>query len=522
MRTRCLAYLLLLLVIVVAAVPALAADNAAAKLQEAQALFTARQFARAEATAREALATGETNSAILTGAAEVVILCKLEQGDFAAAQQAAQGLQDQIADTAVQGYLNDRIAAILANKAAYESAVTDLQQTIASHPKDEVGAAAAYRLGVVNAFWGRKQEAEAAFQRVLDDYRGSDRALPARMALGGLYEQAADNAKAEEEYNIIVSTDPNSPYAAQAVQRISVLHWMERDVLGAREEMEAIAQVHPKTEAGTAAIYAQADIALADQRVELARATYEQAAQSKDTTAAIAAAQAAAVQDAPAIQAAKDLVTEANALTEADRYDEAMAKYVEAIRIAPFGATPWLDAHDGAAKIATERERYDEAAAHYRAIIDACAGKAPIAFGGVGWSGLARYQLGQTLMAQGKSDLAATEFERMIADDADSVWTRSVFVPLADCYTVLGDLDRSIATLNTAIRRYPRTPTAAEAQYAIGTLLDVRLRRTDEAKQAYQRVLTDYADAKGCEQWRAFARDRLSAMQAPGGDEKPK
>jgi len=522
MRTRYLACVLLL-ALVVATVPALAADDAAARLQEAQAQFTAHQFARAEGTAREALATGEARSAILIGAAEVVILCKLSQGDFDGAKQAAQGLQGQIADAAAQGYLNDRIAGILANKAAYETAVADLQQTVASRPKDDVGAGAAYKLGVVNAFWGRMQEAQAAFQRVVDDFRGSDRALAARLALGGLYEQAADNAKAEEEYNTIVSADPSSLYAAQAVQRISVLHWMARDTLGAREEMEAIVQAHPQTEAGTAALYAQADIALAEQKIELARATYEQAAQSKkDTTAAIAAARAAAVQDAPAIQAARDLVNEALALSEADRYDEAMAKYVEAIRIAPSGATPWLEAHEGAAEIATERERYDEAAAHYRAIIDACTGKAPSAFGGTNWSGLARYGLGQTLMTQGKCDLAAKEFERMIADNVDSVWTRGVFLPLADCYTVLGDIDRSIAALNTAISRYPRTPTAAEAQYAIGTLLNVRLRRIEEAKQAYQRVLTDYADVKGCEPWRAFARDRLREVEAPDGDEKPR
>ena len=127
-----------------AASVASAAGDAAGTLQRAQELFAAGQCVQAESTARQALSASD--AAILTGACDVVILCRLSGGDgstalttgFDGAKQAATDLKGQITDESTLAYLDGRIEEIEAKKAAYEQAIADLEAILSAHADDEL------------------------------------------------------------------------------------------------------------------------------------------------------------------------------------------------------------------------------------------------------------------------------------------------------------------------------------------------------------------------------------------------
>jgi len=338
MRTHHLACFVILL-LVVAAAPVLAADGstplttsgAAGTLQRAQELFTAGQYTQAESTAKAAIAA-TTDTAILSGAAEVVILCKLAQGDFDAAKQAAEGLKAQIADSATQSFLADRIADIEAKKAAYDKAIAELEAALKAHSADELGASAAYQIGATKLLWAKRSEALAAFQYVLDEFGYSDRALLARLAMGGIYERTGQYAEAQPLYDRIVQQSPNSSYGAQAVARIKAVRLAQGDLPGAKERMAEIIAAHPNTEASAMAQYCMGEILLAEGKVDEAKAIFAAVAHDQPNTLAGGAA---------AIRTVPGLMAEARALSDDARYEEAIAKYREVLDLAPNTDYAW-------------------------------------------------------------------------------------------------------------------------------------------------------------------------------------
>jgi len=326
MKTR--SVVLAIMIVGLAAFVALGADDAAGTLQRAQELFTAGQYTQAESAAKAAI-TATTDTAILSGAAEVVILCKLAQGDFDGAKQAAEGLKGQITDAAAKTYLDAQIADIAAKKAAYDKAIADLEAALKAHPDDELGASAAYKMGATQLFWRKVALAKESFQRVIDGFAFSDRALLARLALGGIHETANQPVLAETLYEQAITRSPNSPYAAQAVARLKGVLLQQRDAEGAANRMMDIFQAYPKTEVAAMAEYCQGEILLFQGRVDEAKAKFDQVAREQHQTIAGGAA---------SIRSAAAAISDARTLSDDGQFEAAIAKLREVLDLVPGSA----------------------------------------------------------------------------------------------------------------------------------------------------------------------------------------
>ena len=319
-------------VVLLAGAQAIAADGLAGKLDQAQVLFTARRFSQAE-TAAQQVTPATSDSAILSGAADVIILCKLSQGDFDGAKQAAQQLKTQIATSspgnAALAYLDSRIAEIEAKRAAYEQTIAALEQTAAAHRNDEIGANAAYRIAITKATWGKTQEALEAFQRVVDDFGFSERALPAQLSMGGACEDSGRYDEAEAWYERLVQRSPNTPYAAQAVARIKVVRLAQGDTTGATQDMNEFIAAHPDTQASAMAQYCLGEILLAEGSTDQAKSVFEAVVREHRSTLGGEAAITRVVQL---------WMEEAGSLSWAKRYSQAISKYRQVVELAPDGA----------------------------------------------------------------------------------------------------------------------------------------------------------------------------------------
>jgi TolA-binding protein len=138
-------------------------------------------------------------------------------------------------------------------------------------------------------------------------------------------------------------------------------------------------------------------------------------------------------------------------------------------------------AHQEAALIAQHLGRYEEAIAHFRAIID---GGQPDGFSAAAecraW---ALYWLGQMCVTQGDRQQAIGLFERLIGEHADSKPGHYAYLELADACSKIGQYEKGIAALQSAVARYPGTETAGKAQWGIGQLLRAQ-GNLDQAKLA--------------------------------------
>jgi tetratricopeptide (TPR) repeat protein len=234
-------------------------DDAIAKLETAQHQFTAARYTEAESVAREVIAM-TADAAVLSGAIDVIVLCRLSQGDFDGAKQAAEGLKGGIANPTIQSYLDKWTADVQAKQAAYDQTIASLEATLKAHAGDESGADAAYRIGVTEVFWGRSAQALAAFGRVVNEFSFSNRALPARLAMGDIHERAGRYAEAEALYAEIIHRAANSLCAAQAVARIKAARLAQGDAAGASRRMEEIVRAFPKTESAARAQFCIGEI----------------------------------------------------------------------------------------------------------------------------------------------------------------------------------------------------------------------------------------------------------------------
>jgi len=154
------------------------------------------------------------------------------------------------------------LASIEAKKASYDKTIAELEAAVKAHPDDEVGAGAAYQIGVAKLFWGKRAEAMAAFQAVVGRFDPTDPALRARLAIGGMREKSGEYREAETLYSEAISRAPDSPYAAGAVGRIKAVRLAQGDAAGAGARMSAIITAHPNTEASAMAEYCQGELLL--------------------------------------------------------------------------------------------------------------------------------------------------------------------------------------------------------------------------------------------------------------------
>ena len=237
----------------------LSTDEAFAKLERAQYVFTAGRFAEAESVARE-IALAADDPGALSGAVDLIALCRLSEGDFDGATKALEDPKASIANPTVQAYLDKRIADTQAKQAAHDQAITSLEAIVTAHPGDETGADAAYRIGETETFWARYPQALAAFGRVVSNYGSSSRALLARLAMGDLQERAGRHAEADALYAEVIERAPNTLCAAQAVARTKAALVARGDTAGAIRRMNEIVNAHPKTEAAARAQFCIGEI----------------------------------------------------------------------------------------------------------------------------------------------------------------------------------------------------------------------------------------------------------------------
>jgi tetratricopeptide (TPR) repeat protein len=206
------------------------------------------------------------------------------------------------------------------------------------------------------------------------------------------------------------------------------------------------------------------------------------------------------------------LIREAQAI-RAEHHDEAMAKLRQAASLAPPGSVTYLLVRESTAITATQQNEYDEAAANYREIIRVAEAASPGAYQGEDWADYGRYGLAETYFSQAKYAAGVKVLEVLMSSERDSPWVRNGAHLCASCYAGTGRIEEGIALLEGTIRRHPHTQSAAAAQIAIGHLR-ARQGRPDLALQAYQRVLTDYADVAGCEPVRAEAEFNIKDTMA--------
>jgi len=301
------------------------AADPAVTLDRAQQSYTAGEYAEAEKAAQEAIAASD-DPAILCGAADVLILCKLSAGDFEGAARVARDLKSPVADSAVQAHLDKWIADIEANKGSYDKAIAELEAALKAHPDDEAGADAAYQIGSMKSFWGKGAEALSAFQLVIDQFPSSDRALQARLAMGGIHEGSRKYKEAEDLYAQVVSRAPDSACAAQAVARIKALRLAQEDAAGARDRMNELVKAHPDTEASAMAEYCLGELLLYEGKLYEGEGALGVVA--REHSDKIAGGMAT-------VQAAAALMSEAYRLTRRWNWKGAIEEYTKVIEIAP-------------------------------------------------------------------------------------------------------------------------------------------------------------------------------------------
>jgi tetratricopeptide (TPR) repeat protein len=381
----------------------LTTDEAAAKLERAQYVFTAGRFAEAESVARD-IALAADDPAALSGAVDVIALCRLSEGDFDGATKALEDLKASIANPTVQAYLDKRAADIQAKRSAHDQAIAALEAIVAAHPGDETGADAAYRIGETETFWARYPQALTAFGRVVSEFSSSNRALLARLAMGDLQERAGRHTEADTLYAEVVKRAPNTLCAAQAVARTKAALVARGDAATAIRRMNEIVNAHPKTEAAARAQFCLGEIhAVAGETIE-AEAAFVAAARECPTSLVVREAKDELAQMYYSLVAAtpgeQDLTAALESWRKAAHVDPDPVRRVETLyRIAV---------------VCLQLAKYDDARAAAEEILKD--NSPPYAK----WHDATRALVARTYYREGKYAEALTRFEALLANCQDA------------------------------------------------------------------------------------------------------
>jgi len=378
----------------------LSTDEAFAKLERAQYVFTAGRFAEAESVARD-VALAADDPAALSGAIDVIALCRLSEGDFDGAAAAIEGLKGSLAGPTVQGHLDKWITDIQAKRTAHDQAIASLEAVVTAHPGDETGADAAYRIGQTEVFWARYPQALAAFGRVVNEFGASDRALLARLQMGDLQERAGRHAEAEALYGEIITRAPNTLCAAQAVARMKAALVARGDADGAIRRMNDIVNAHPKTEAAARAQFCIGEIhtvaghmieaeaafvcaarecpsspVIREAKDELARMYYSLVAatpEEEDLSSALESWRKAAHVDPDPVRRCENLYRIAVVCSHLARYDDARAAAGEILKETDPAYAKWHESTRELVAVTYYREgRCAEALARFQALLANC------------------------------------------------------------------------------------------------------------------------------------------------------
>ena len=493
---------LALAVLLLTASLAFAVDGPPGALASARDLLHAGRYADATAAA-EAIVGSTNDSDVLCGAVDVIIACSLAVGDFDGAAQAAQDLKSRTTDPATLTYLDTQIVDIKAKQAAYERTIAELERTLAAHPYDEVGAEVAYKIGAAKLFRGGLQEALTAYERVASDFPSSDWALRSWLDMAAIQQRLAKPIDAEGLYNQVIAAAPQSAHAARAVAGIKDLVLAQGNPDGAKQRMTDIAARNPGTEASAMAEYCQGELLLVAGKLAEGMAALDKVV--SDRAGTVAATSAIARIDA----VGRDQLDKAHGFTGARNFDEAVAAYEDVINLAPRSKwVPEARRHLGA--IAQMQGRCDDAMAQFKAIIDGYdpGVRDPQIADCRAW---ALYLSGQLYVFLGDRPKAIGQFERLISEQPDTKPGHFAYLELADACSKIGEYERGIAALQSAIARYPGTETAGGAQWAIGQLLRGQ-GKDEEAKAAFQLVISQYSGVAGCDVYVKSAQETLAAM----------
>ncbi len=179
---------------------------------------------------------------------------------------------------------------------------------------------------------------------------------------------------------------------------------------------------------------------------------------------------------------------------------EAAASYLKAVKDYPDAPAPLkADAHLGAADAFYRLGRFEDAVGNYTEVL-ALTEKPDQAEAALLWRAEANYRMGMAEKDAGRDgkrwlDESAADFISYIDKYPDSKNLPSALYGAAFACFDDGDYEKSLAFLGRFVDSFPADRRAEECQYYLGEAL-YRLKRYNEAKQAFGKVLSDYPDGK--------------------------
>ena len=105
----------------------------------------------------------------------------------------------------------------------WELAIQGFQEYLRRFPEGPMAARVQRSIGESYFFWGKYTEAVAAYDQVVQKYKGSDEVPDAIYKQGVAYEQLKQKDKAIENYKLVRKDFPASTAALQATQDLKRL-----------------------------------------------------------------------------------------------------------------------------------------------------------------------------------------------------------------------------------------------------------------------------------------------------------
>ena len=413
------------------------------------------------------------------------------------------------------------LGSILVAEGNYESAYQEFRMVAEQFPDSTFGPDALYKSAECLGQLGSMGQAATLFSHFAESYPGHELAGQARLRAGDAHFRSQDYTAAREEYRKILDVESDPATEELAYYRLAVAQYNLQENEAAHATFRALLEKYPEGDYATEAAYRIGDYQLREAR------------ELPEAVARLQAVYDANPEGRFAGRALRDL---ALGHYELEAFDAAAARFLELIRRFPdislneetfawvaqhhFDRDQWAEAKEIFEAMLSalpsyaypERVRFliaecnqhlghvDEALTQYQQVIDT----APEAARSVE----ARFRMAQLLEQRGEHDQAFALYEAAANANSGDVAARARF-RLGELYEARADYNNAARSFMQVAILFLHESLSPEALLRAGRSFEQENNR-DQARRAYQELLSDFPDAEQAE----AARQALSALDA--------
>ncbi|HOE66512.1 MAG TPA: tetratricopeptide repeat protein [Candidatus Hydrogenedentes bacterium] len=329
--------------------------------------------------------------------------------------------------------------------ASFEQAVTKYKTILDAKPDPAIEQETLYRLGIAYHNMQRFAESVQTFQTLADKYPAAPHVAEAHLRRGDfLLREGKDPVKAIEAYQASLAAAPEGPYAGQALKGLALARYETKDVDGAADLFVKVITEHPDVPLHETS-YAWVGQRLFDQ-------------QKWDLAIRVLEALLTTVKNYPDPGRIRFKIAECH--ENAGRNDEAIALFRAIIETVPQSASA-IEARYRMAQLHEKQKKMDKAIALYEDAANVNTGDT---------AARARFRLGELAEADANFEAAARHYMRVAVLFLHEQLSPESLWRAGQCYERVNRADQAKKAYQELLTEYPQSGQAAQAQQRLAAM----------------------------------------------------